>query len=300
MQRKKASDFDQGLLDLFDGYVHGALDRREFLDRAKVYAVGGVTAAALLETLSPKYAEAQQIAKDDSRLKTEYVEYDSPQGYGKVKAYMVRPAASTGKLPGIVVIHENRGLNPHIEDVARRTGLAGYLAFAPDGLTSLGGYPGNDDAGREMQAKLDRDKLAEDWVAAVKFLQKHPGCNGKVGCVGFCYGGGVANMLAVRIPDLAAAVPFYGGQAATEDVPKIKAPLLLHYASNDERVNAGWPAYEAALKANNVRYTAHIYEGTNHGFHNDTTPRYDEAAAKLAWQRTLDFFKEHLPGAATD
>ncbi len=303
MPQKRASDFDQGLLDLFDRYIHGALDRREFLDRAKAYAVGGLSAAALLETLSPKYAEAQQIAKDDGRLKTEYAEYDSPQGYGKVKAYVARPAGSTGqseKLPGIVVIHENRGLNPHIEDVARRTGLAGYLALAPDGLTSLGGYPGNDDAGREMQAKLDRDKMAEDWVAAVKFLQSHPGCTGKVGCVGFCYGGAVSNMLAVRIPDLVAAVPFYGGQPAVEDVPKIKAPLLLHYASTDERVNAGWPAYEAALKANGAKYEAHVYEGTQHGFHNDTTPRYDEAAAKLAWQRTLDFFKEHMGGPATD
>ncbi len=294
MRRKKASDYDQGLLDLFDGYVHGDMDRRAFLDRAKMYAVGGLSAAALLESLSPKYAEAQQVATDDSRLKTEYVEYDSPEGYGKVKAYLARPADSSGKLPGVVVIHENRGLNPHIEDVARRTGLAGYLALAPDGLTSLGGYPGTDDEGRAMQQKLDRGKLAEDFVAAVKFLQSHPDSTGRVGCVGFCYGGSVSNMLAVRIPDLAAAVPFYGGQAADEDVPKIKAPLLLHYASNDERVNAGWPAYEAALKANGVRYTAHIYEGTNHGFHNDTTPRYDEAAAKLAWQRTLDFFNEHL------
>jgi carboxymethylenebutenolidase len=294
MRRKKASDYDQGLLDLFDGYVHGDIDRREFLDRAKTFAVGGVTAAALLESLSPKYAEAQQIAPDDNRLKTEEVEYDSPQGYGKVKAYMVRPANSTAKLPGVVVIHENRGLNPHIRDVARRTGLAGYLALAPDGLTSLGGYPGTDDEGRAMQRKLDRGKLAEDFVAAVKFLQSHPDCTGRVGCVGFCYGGSVSNMLAVRIPDLAAAVPFYGGQAAAEDVPKIQAPLLLHYASHDERVNAGWPAYEAALKAHGKRYTAYIYEGTNHGFHNDTTPRYDETAAKLAWQRTLDFFNEHL------
>jgi carboxymethylenebutenolidase len=300
MRRYEASDFHPGLLELFDGYVHGALNRREFLDRAKVYAVGGMTAAALLETLSPKYAEAQQVAKDDDRLKTEYVEYDSPKGYGKVKAYLVRPANAKGKLPGILVIHENRGLNPHIEDVARRTGLAGYLALAPDMLTSLGGYPGNDDAGREMQAKLDRDKLGEDWVAATWFLQAHPSCSGRVGCVGFCYGGAVSNMLAVRIPNLAAAVPFYGGQPAAEDVPKINAPLLLHYASNDERVNAGWPAYEAALKANGKKYTAYIYENTQHGFHNDTTPRYDEAAAKLAWQRTLDFFKEHLPTSATD
>ena len=221
MKRKKASDFDQGLLDLFDLYVHGGVSRRQFLDRAKVFAVGGMTAAGLLEILSPKYAEAQQIAKDDDRLETEYVEYDSPNGYGTVKAYVVRPRGATGKLPGVVVIHENRGLNPHIEDVARRTGLTGYLAFAPDGLTLLGGYPGSDDEGREMQRTLDRDKLNEDWVGAVEFLQAHPDCTGRVGCVGFCYGGGVSNMLAVRIPDLAAAVPFYGRQAATDDVPKI-------------------------------------------------------------------------------
>lgn len=298
MTRKKASDFDQGLLDLFDQYVHGGLSRREFLDRAKVFAVSGVSAAALLETLSPKYAEAQQIPRDDSRLKTEYVHYDSPLGYGKVKAYLCRPAASSGKLGGVVVIHENRGLNPHIEDVARRTALAGYLALAPDGLTSLGGYPGNDDAGREMQAKLDRDKLLEDFVAAAGFLKAHSDCTGRVACVGFCYGGGVANALAVRITDLAGAVPFYGGQAKTEDVPKIKAPLLLHYAATDERINAGWPAYEAALKTNGITYAAYIYEGTNHGFHNDTTPRYDEKAAKLAWQRTLDFFQKHLAAAS--
>lgn len=294
MSRKKASDFDQGLLDLFDSYVHGGVNRREFLDRAKAFAVGGVSAAALLESLSPEYAWAQQVAPDDARLKTEYLEYDSPQGHGKVRGLMARPAEASGKLPGVVVIHENRGLNPYIEDVARRTGLAGYLALAPDGLTPLGGYPGTDDEGREMQRKLDRDKLSEDFIAAVKFLQSHPDCTGKVGCVGFCFGGGVSNMLAVRVPDLAAAVPFYGRQPADEDAPKIKAPLLLHFASLDERVNAGWPAYEIALKANGVQYTAHMYEGANHGFHNDTTPRYDEDAAKLAWQRTLDFFNENL------
>ncbi len=294
MERKKASDFDPGVLELFDQYVHGGIDRREFLDRAKRYAVGGLTAAALLESLSPKYAEAQQVAPADERLKTAYVEYDSPNGYGKVKGLLARPAKAEGKLPGVVVIHENRGLNPHIEDVARRTALAGYLALAPDGLTSLGGYPGTDDEGRTMQRTLDRDKLFEDFVAAVEYLQSHPDCTGRVGCVGFCYGGSVSNKLAVRNPDLAASVPFYGGQAPVEDVPKIQAPLLLHYAGNDKRVNAGWPAYEAALKANGKRYTAHIYEGTNHGFHNDTTPRYDEAAATLAWERTLAFFEENL------
>jgi len=294
MERKKASDFDQRLLKLLDGYVHGDLTRREFLERAQRYAVGGLTAAALLESLSPKYAEAQQIAPGDERIEAKYVEYDSPQGYGRVKGLLARPAGAGSKLPGVVVIHENRGLNPHIEDVCRRTALAGYLALAPDGLTSLGGYPGTDDEGREMQRTLDRDKLLEDFVAAVGFLKSHPDCTGKVGCVGFCYGGAVSNALAVRIPDLAAAVPFYGGQAPVEDVPKIQAPLLLHFASNDERVNAGWPAYEEALEANGVDYTAHVYENTNHGFHNDTTPRYDAAAAKLAWERTLEFFAVHL------
>jgi carboxymethylenebutenolidase len=256
--------------------------------------VGGLTAVALLESLSPKYAEAQQVAPDDDRLEAGYVEYESPEGYGKVKALLARPAGAEGKLPGVVVIHENRGLNPHIEDVARRTALAGYLALAPDGLTSLGGYPGTDDEGRTMQRTLDRDKLFEDFVAAVEYLQSHPDCTGRVGCVGFCYGGSVSNKLAVRNPDLAASVPFYGGQAPVEDVPKIQAPLLLHYAGNDKRVNAGWPAYEAALKANGKQYTSHVYEGTNHGFHNDTTPRYDEAAATLAWERTLAFFNENL------
>jgi carboxymethylenebutenolidase len=294
MERKKASDFDPELLDLFDRYVHGGISRRIFLDRAGRFAVGGVTAAALLETLSPNYAAGEQIAPDDARLEAKSIEYESPKGYGTVKGYLVRPAGSSGKLPGVVVIHENRGLNPHIRDVARRTALAGYLALAPDGLTSLGGYPGTDDEGRSMQRTLDRDKLFEDFVAAVGFLQANPGCTGRVGCVGFCYGGSVSNGLAVRVPDLAAAVPFYGGQPPSEDVAKIKAPLLLHYAGNDKRVNAGWPAYEEALKTNGVRYTAHVYEDTNHGFHNDTTPRYDEDAATLAWERTLQFFEMHL------
>jgi len=294
MERKKASDFDPELLDLFDRYVHGGISRRTFLDRAGRFAVGGVTAAALVETLSPNYAAGEQIASDDERLEPKSIEYESPKGYGTVKGYLVRPAGSSRKLPGVVVIHENRGLNPHIRDVARRTALAGYLALAPDGLTSLGGYPGTDDEGRSMQRTLDRDKLFEDFVAAVEFLQSYPGCTGRVGCVGFCYGGSVSNGLAVRVPDLAAVVPFYGGQAPSADVANIKAPLLLHYAGNDKRVNADWPAYEEALKANGVRYTAHVYEDTSHGFHNDTTPRYDEAAAKLAWQRTLEFFEMHL------
>jgi len=294
VNRRKASDFDPGLLELFDGYVHGGISRREFLDRAKAFAAGGVTAAALLESLSPVYAWAQQVAPDDPRLVTERVTVDSPAGYGRIEGLLARPAESDGKLPGVVVIHENRGLNPYIEDVARRTALAGYLALAPDGLTSLGGYPGSDDEGREMQGQLDGEKLLEDFVASVRYLQARPDCTGKVGCVGFCYGGFVSNALAVRLPDLAAAVPFYGRQPEEAEVPRIQAPLLLHYAGLDERVNAGWPAYETALKASGKEYTAWVYEGVNHGFHNDTTPRYDEAAATLAWQRTLDFFAEHL------
>ncbi len=294
MTRKKASDFDQGLLDLFDSYVHGGINRREFLDRAKVFAVGGLTTAGLLEALSPQYALAQQVAPDDARIEAGYIEYDSPQGYGTVKGLLARPANASGKVPGVVIIHENRGLNPYIEDVVRRLAVAGYIALGPDGLTSLGGYPGTDDEGREMQRQLDGDKLLEDFVAAVGFLQSHDACTGNVGAVGFCYGGGVCNSLAVRIPNLAASVPFYGRQPAAEDVPSINAPLLIHYGGLDERVNAGWPDYEAALKANNKQYTMHMYEGANHGFHNDTTPRYDEEAAKLAWQRTLDFYSEHL------
>ncbi len=291
---KKATDFDQKILNLFDRYVHGLINRREFLDGASKFAVGGLSAAAILESLSPKYAEAQQLPENDPRLKTETIEYPSPQGSGTIRAYLARPANSSGNLPGVVVIHENRGLNPHIKDVARRTGLAGFLAFAPDALTPLGGYPGNDDDGRELQRQLDGNKMIEDFVAAAIHLKSHPECSGRVGVVGFCYGGGVANTLAVRLPDLAAVVPFYGRQPAAEDVPKIKAPLLLHYAGLDTRVNAGWPDYETALKANGVTYTAHIYENANHGFHNDTTPRYDQAAGTLAWQRTIDFFNQTL------
>jgi len=291
---KKASDFDPKVLNLFDRYVHGLINRREFLEGASKFAVGGLSAAAILESLNPKYVEAQQIPEDDPQLKTETIEYPSPQGSGTIRAYLARPAASSGNLPGVVVIHENRGLNPHIKDVTRRTGLAGFLALAPDALTPLGGYPGNDDEGRTLQRQLDRGKMTEDFVAAALHLKSHPECSGRIGVVGFCFGGGMVNTLAVRLPDLAAAVPFYGGQPAAEDVPKIKAPLLLHYAGLDTRVNKGWPDYEAALKANGVTYTAHIYEGANHGFHNDTTPRYDQAAATLAWQRTIDFFNQTL------
>jgi carboxymethylenebutenolidase len=294
MERKKATDFDPEVLDLFDKYVHGGLSRRQFLDRASKYAVGGLTAAALLDALNPRYAEAQQVAADDPRLRSEYVEYDSPLGAGTMRGLLSRPADAEGPLPAVLVIHENRGLNPHIEDVTRRVALAGFLALGPDALTPLGGYPGNDDDGRALQRQRDRAEMQEDWIAAVRFLQSHPESTGKVGAVGFCYGGGIVNALAVRIPELAAGVPFYGGQPASEDVPNIQAPLMLHYAELDTRVNAGWPEYEAALKANNIAYTAYIYEGVNHGFHNDTTPRYDEEAATLAWQRTIDFFNEHL------
>ncbi|MEE8462221.1 MAG: dienelactone hydrolase family protein [Acidobacteriota bacterium] len=291
---KKATDFDQKLLNLFDRYVHGQINRREFLEGASKFAVGGLSAAAILESLNPQYVQAQQIPEDDPQLRTETIEYPSPQGSGTIRAYLARPANSSGNLPGVVVIHENRGLNPHIKDVARRTGLAGFLALAPDALTPLGGYPGNDDDGRALQRELDRGKMTEDFVAAALHLKSHPECSGRIGVVGFCFGGGMANTLAVRLPDLAAAVPFYGGQPAAEQVPKIKAPLLLHYGELDTRVNKGWPDYEAALKANGVTYTAHIYEGANHGFHNDTTPRYDQAAATLAWQRTIDFFNQTL------
>ncbi|MCH7824089.1 MAG: dienelactone hydrolase family protein [Acidobacteria bacterium] len=294
MERKKASDFDKEVLELFDQYVHGGISRREFLDGAGKFAIGGLTAAAILDALNPKYAEAQQIAAGDARLSTEYVEYPSPQGAGTMRGYMARPLDPSADLPGILVIHENRGLNPHIEDVVRRAALAGFLAFGPDALTPLGGYPGNDDDGRTLQRQRDRAEMLEDFVAAVEFLQSYPGCTGRVGAVGFCYGGGVVNALAVRISDLGAGVPFYGGQPAAEDVPRINAPLLLQYGGLDTRVNAGWPAYEEALQANGKTYTVYIYEGSNHGFHNDTTPRYDEAAATLAWDRTIEFFNEHL------
>jgi carboxymethylenebutenolidase len=295
MERKQASDFDQELLNLFDKYVHGGIDRRGFLDGAAKFAVGGMTAAMLLDALNPKFAEAQQVAKDDKRLKAEYITYGSPQGTGKMRGYLVRPAdAGNKKLPGVLVVHENRGLNPHIEDIARRLSLDGFMAFAPDALTPLGGYPGDEDKAREVFPKLDQAKTREDFVTAAQVLKSRADCTGKIGAVGFCYGGSIANMLATRVPDLAASVPFYGGQPKAEDVPNIKAAMLIHYAENDERVNAGWPAYEAALKANKIRYEAFIYPGTQHGFNNDTTPRYDQAAAKLAWQRTVDFFNKHL------
>jgi len=294
MERKKASDFDQELLDLFDQYVHGGVDRRGFLDRAAKFAVGGVTAGMLLDALSPKFAEAQQVAKDDKRIRAEYLEYPSPQGSGKMRGYFVRPASAPGRLPGILVVHENRGLNPHIEDIARRLALDNFVAFAPDALFPLGGYPGDEDKAREVFPKLDQTKTREDFVAGANFLKARPECTGRIGAVGFCYGGGIVNMLATRLPDLAAGVPFYGSQPPAADVPKIKAAMLMHYAEQDERINAGWPAYQAALKANNTPHQGYIYPGTQHGFNNDTTPRFDEAAAKLAWQRTIEHFNKYV------
>jgi carboxymethylenebutenolidase len=295
MERKKAGDYPPEVMKLFDGYVHGALNRREFLDRAAKYAVGAFTAAAMLESLKPNFALAQQVAKDDPRIRTQYLEYDSPNGSGKMRGYYAAPANAKGKLPAVLVIHENRGLNPYIEDVARRLATANFVAFAPDALTPVGGYPGDEDAARKLFASQDAKKREEDLYQAAQFLKQRPEA-GKIGVVGFCFGGYISNLLATRMPDLAAAVPYYGRQAPAADVPKIKAALLIQYASDDEGVNKGWPAYEEALKANNIRYTAHIYPNTLHGFHNDTTPRYDEAAAKLSWQRTLEFFNQHLRG----
>ena len=293
MDRKIASDFDQGLLDLYDGYAHGRIERREFLDKAAKFAVGGISAAALLETLTPNYALAKQVDENDPRIKGEFIEYNSPSGHGAILGYLVRPSGG-GKRGSVVVVHENRGLNPYIEDVARRVAVAGFTALAPDGLTPLGGYPGTDDEGKVMQKTLDKGKLAADFIAAFGHLQGDTNSNDKIGVVGFCYGGGICNTMAVRLPELTVSVPFYGRQPKAEDVPKIQSSLLLHYAGLDERINKGWPAYEAALKAHGKEHTAHVYPGVNHGFHNDTTPRYDEAAATLAWSRTVEFFKAKL------
>ena len=290
----RKEDIKQEVFDLYDDYAHNRIDRSTFMQRLSVYAVGGVTVASLMSFLMPDYKERFQIPKDDPRIKTSYIEYESPKGGGKIKGLLSMPAKFNGKLGGVVVVHENRGLNPHIEDVGRRAALAGFISLAPDALTPLGGYPGNDDQGRELQSKRDRNEMLEDFIAAFETLKKNKDCNGKVGVVGFCFGGWIANMMAVRVPDLAAAVPFYGGQPAADDVQKIKAPLLLHYAGLDTRVNEGWPAYEAALKANNKSYQAYVYDNVNHGFNNDTTPRYDKAAADLAWTRTIDFFKSKL------
>lgn len=294
MERKTAHDFDQELLILFDAYVHGALDRRGFLDKAAKYAVGGVTAAMLLDQLSPKFLEAQVVKPEDPRIKVQSLEYESPNGSGKMRGYLAQPAKPAGKLPAVLVIHENRGLNPHIEDIARRLALDNFVAFAPDALFPLGGYPGDEDKAREAFQKLDQAKTREDFVAAAAWLKARPETNGKLGAVGFCYGGGIVNMLATRVPDLLAGVPFYGSAPNLEDVPKIKTALLVQSAEVDERINASWPAYETALKAAKVPYERFVYPGTQHGFNNDTTPRFDAAAAKLAWERTLAHFNKYL------
>jgi carboxymethylenebutenolidase len=294
MQRKTAQDFDQELLILFDAYVHGQVDRRGFLERAQKFAVGGATAVGLLAALSPNFAMGQVVAKDDARLVTRVVDIPSPAGYGSIKGYLAQPAKVDGKLACILVVHENRGLNPHIEDVARRLALEGYLVLAPDALTPLGGYPGDEDKARGLFSTLDQAKTREDFVAAAGWLQTQQQGNGKLGAVGFCYGGGMVHTLSLRLPNLAAGVPFYGNLPAPEDAAKVKAPLLIHFAEVDERINAAWPAYEGALKTAGTRYTAHQYAGTQHGFNNDTTPRFDAPAAKLAWERTLAFFDKTL------
>ena len=294
MTRMTASDFAPELLELYDFYAHGRITKREFLDRAGKFAVGGVTAMAILSMMGPNYALAQQVEFTDPDIIAEYVTYPSPNGHGEVRGYLVRPVAATAPVGGVVVVHENRGLNPYIEDVARRVAKAGFVALAPDGLTSVGGYPGNDEKGKELQSTVDPEKLMNDFFAAVEWMMAHEAVNGRVGITGFCYGGGVANAAAVAYPELAGAVPFYGRQPAAADVPKIKCPLLIHYGALDERVNAGWPEFEAALKAAGTTYEAFIYENANHGFHNDSTPRYDEVQAELAWQRTVDFFKANL------
>jgi carboxymethylenebutenolidase len=294
MTRLTAKDFAPELLELYDGYAHGRINRREFLDRAAAFTLCGLTASAMLASLSPNYALAEQVSFTDPDIVAEYITYPSPNGNGTVRAYRVQPAKVSGKLPGVVVAHENRGLNPYIEDVARRLGKAGFIALAPDGLTSVGGYPGNDDKGKELQQKVDPTKLMNDFFAGIEWLMNHDTSTGKVGITGFCYGGGVANAAAVAYPELAAAVPFYGRQPKSEDVARIKAPLLLHYGELDQSINEGWPAYEQALKAAGKTYEAYIYPGANHGFHNDSTPRYDEAAATLAWDRTLNWFRRYL------
>ena len=290
----RKEDIRQEVFDLYDDYAHSRINRRDFVEKLSLYAVGGLTVPALMSFLMPDYKNTLRVPADDPRITSGYINYDSPKGGGSIKALLSKPAEAKNKLGGVVVIHENRGLNPYIEDVGRRLALAGFISIAPDALTPLGGYPGDDDKGREMQSKRDKNEMLENFVDAFEYLKKQPDCNGKVGAVGFCFGGGIVNLMAVRLPDLAAGVPFYGSQPPLDQVPNIKAPLLIHYAGLDTRINEGWPAYEAALKANKIEYTAYIYPNVNHGFHNDTTPRYDKAAAELAWQRTIDFFTEKL------
>jgi len=294
MSSLKKEDIKQEVFDLYDDYAHNKIDRRQFAEKLSLYAIGGLTVSSLLSFVSPNYVDTITVKQDDPRIDSKYVKYDSPKGGGTIKGLLSIPSNTKKKLPGIVVVHENRGLNPYIEDTGRRAALEGFISIAPDALTPLGGYPGNDDDGRTLQRKRDRNEMLEDFIAAFEYLKNHEDCDGNIGVVGFCFGGWISNMMAVRLPDLKAAVPFYGGQPSAEETAKIKAPLLLQYAGLDKRVNAGWPEYEKALKANNVEYMAHFYPDVNHGFHNNTTPRYDQAAATLAWTRTIDFFKEKL------
>lgn len=294
MKKLRNQDIAQEVFDLYDEYAHNKLERRQFIEKLSVYAVGGVTVAALMSAMMPNYSDTRTIIPGDSRLSSDYIMYDSPNGGGQIKGLLSTPTGIAGKVPGVVVVHENRGLNPYIEDVGRRTAVAGFISLAPDALTPLGGYPGNDDDGRAMQSKRDRNEMLEDFIAAYEYLKNHPNCNGKVAVVGFCFGGWVSNMMAVRIPTLNAAVPFYGGQPSAEETSQIKSPLMLHYAGLDERVNEGWPTFEQALKTNSVAYQAFFYPDVNHGFHNNTTSRYDESAASLAWERTIEFFNDKL------
>ncbi len=294
MKKIKKEDIKQEVFDLYDDYAHNKIDRREFMEQISIYAIGGLTVPALLNFIMPNYKEKLQVREDDPRLNSEYIIYNSPNGGGAIRGLLSRPVDAKSKLPGIIVVHENRGLNPHIEDVGRRAAISGFISIAPDALWPLGGYPGNDDDGRALQKKRDKTEMLQDFIAAFQYLKSHPECDGNIGVVGFCFGGWISNMMAVEVPELKAAVPFYGRQAPVESVPKIKAPLMLHFGELDTRVNEGWPAYETALKENKKEYSAFIYEGANHGFHNDTTPRYDKADAELAWQRTIDFFKEKL------
>lgn len=292
--KPKKEQISQEVFDLYDRYAHNRLARKDFIQKLSAYAVGGLTVPALLSFLMPDYKGAIQLGEDDPRVESSFIEYPSPKGGGRIRGQLSLPTGNREKLGGIIVVHENRGLNPHIADVGRRAALAGFISLSPDALSPLGGYPGNDDDGRALQSQRNRDEMLEDFIAAANYLKNHPSCNGKIGVVGFCFGGWVSNMMAARVPDLNAAVPFYGGQALAEDVPNIQAPLQLHYAELDARVNEGWPTYEAALKANNKAYEMHMYPGTNHGFHNDTTPRFDKDAAALAWSRTVEFFRKHL------
>jgi carboxymethylenebutenolidase len=294
MKKIKKEDISQEVFDLYDDYAHNKLDRRQFVEKLSLYTVGGLTVSSLLSFMSPNYKDTKTIKQDDPRIDSDYITYESPKGGGSIKGLLSKPKDIKTKLPGVVVVHENRGLNPYIEDVGRRTAVEGFISLAPDALTPLGGYPGNDDDGRTLQKQRDRDEMLEDFIAAYEYLKSHKDCNGKIGVVGFCFGGWISNMMAVKIPDLGAAVPYYGRQPSDEDAIKIKAPLLLQYAELDTRVNAGWPAFEAVLKANNIDYIAHMYPKVNHGFHNNTTPRFDKKAADLSWKRTIDFFKKHL------